>query len=210
MKLIGMLDSPFVRRVAVSLQLLGIKFEHQPLSVFHTFEAFAQINPVVKAPTFICDDGTALMDSTLILQYAAALAPARKLLATEPLALQYQLQLLGLALAACEKSVQLLHEIQLGAEDKQHDAWRARVTNQLLAAYDELEQHLAQTPPAISSDSLDLATVTIAVAWDFTCKKLPQLMDSSHFPALALLSSQAECLPEFQSAPLGDGACVCG
>ena len=31
MKLIGMLDSPYVRRVAVSLALYGVEFEHLPL-----------------------------------------------------------------------------------------------------------------------------------------------------------------------------------
>ena len=70
MQLIGMLDSPYVRRVAVSFQLLGLPFEHRSISVFRTFEQFHAINPVVKAPTLVCDDGTVLMDSTLILDYA--------------------------------------------------------------------------------------------------------------------------------------------
>lgn len=47
MKLIGMLYSPYVRRVAISLQLLGLKFEQQSLSVFRTFDEFSRINPVV-------------------------------------------------------------------------------------------------------------------------------------------------------------------
>ena len=38
MRLIGMLDSPYVRRVAIALRLLEIPFEHDPLSVFSTFE----------------------------------------------------------------------------------------------------------------------------------------------------------------------------
>ncbi|MBU4508107.1 MAG: glutathione S-transferase N-terminal domain-containing protein, partial [Gammaproteobacteria bacterium] len=50
MKLIGMLDSPYVRRVAISLQLLDLPFEHQSLSVFRTFDEFSRTNPVVKAP----------------------------------------------------------------------------------------------------------------------------------------------------------------
>jgi glutathione S-transferase len=58
MKLIGMLDSPYVRRVAISLQLLGLKFEHQSLSVFRGFDEFRLTNPVVKAPTLVCGDGT--------------------------------------------------------------------------------------------------------------------------------------------------------
>ena len=74
MKLIGMLDSPYVRRTAISLQLLGVPFEHQSLSVFRTYDQFRRINPVVKAPTMVCDDGTVLMDSTLILQYAEVVA----------------------------------------------------------------------------------------------------------------------------------------
>src|SRR6187551_2127448 len=69
MKLIGMLDSPYVRRVAVCLDVLGVPFEHEAVSVFSTFERFREINPVVKAPTMICDDGGILMDSGLILQY---------------------------------------------------------------------------------------------------------------------------------------------
>ena len=45
MKLIGMLDSPYVRRVAISLQLLGLRFEHQSLSVFRGFDAVPADQP---------------------------------------------------------------------------------------------------------------------------------------------------------------------
>ena len=77
--LLGLYDSPYVRRVAIALQLLGLRFEHNPLSVFRTFDQFQSINPVVKAPTLVCDDGGVLMDSTLILEYAQALAGRRLL-----------------------------------------------------------------------------------------------------------------------------------
>src|SRR5512140_3422131 len=69
MILLGMLDSPYVRRVAISLKLMGVAFEHRPLSVFRAYDEFRKVNPVVKAPTLVCDDGTVLMDSTLILDY---------------------------------------------------------------------------------------------------------------------------------------------
>ena len=80
MVLIGMLDSPYVRRVAVSLKLMGLPFEHRSVSVFRTYDEFRKINPVVKAPSFVCNDGTVLMDSTLILDYAEALAAPRRTL----------------------------------------------------------------------------------------------------------------------------------
>src|ERR1700687_1593513 len=69
MVLIGMMDSPYVRRVAVSMKLMDLAFEHRAVSVFRQFEEFRAGNPVVKAPSLVCDDGLVLMDSTLILDY---------------------------------------------------------------------------------------------------------------------------------------------
>jgi hypothetical protein len=69
MKLIGTLDSPYVRRVAISLNYYGIHFKHEPMSVFSNLERFKSINPVLKAPTLVLDDQTILLDSSLILDY---------------------------------------------------------------------------------------------------------------------------------------------
>ena len=107
--------------------LLGLHFEHRSLSVFRTFDEFSRINPVVKAPTFVCDDGTVLMDSTLILQYAQSLSPGRPLLPPSDPALKRALRLVGLALAATDKSVQAVYEQQLRPDDKQHAPWLDRV-----------------------------------------------------------------------------------
>ena len=128
MKLVGMLDAPYVRRVAISLQLLGLRFEHRSVSVFRTFSEFQQINPVVKAPTFLCDDGKVLMDSTLILEYAEAVARPRSLRPSDLHALQHDLRLTGLALAACEKSGQIVYERGLRPPEKWHEPWVTRVT----------------------------------------------------------------------------------
>src|SRR5689334_19402647 len=100
MKLIGMLDSPYVRRVAISAKCLGIDLEHESVSVFRHFEQFQQINPVVKAPTLILDDGMVLMDSTLILDYLES-ASGKSLLPKELPQRAQALRLIGLSLAAC-------------------------------------------------------------------------------------------------------------
>src|SRR6185295_14575639 len=97
MKLIGMLDSPYVRRVAISLQLVGLPFEHSNLSVFRTFGQFSAINPVVKAPTLVCEDGEILMDSSLILDYVDTLAEAdRRLMSANLPERQHALHRIGL------------------------------------------------------------------------------------------------------------------
>ena len=112
MQLIGMLDSPYVRRTAISLRLLGLPFEHRPLSVFSDFDRFREINPVVKAPTLVCDDGTVLMDSSLIIDYAEGVS-CRSLMPAAASERVRALRLTGLALVACEKTVQIVYEQNL-------------------------------------------------------------------------------------------------
>jgi len=168
MKLIGMLDSPYVRRVAISLQLLELPFEHQSLSVFSTFDQFQAINPVVKAPSLVCDDGTVLMESTLILDYAGMLAAPRRCLMPAGLPQRQQaLRLIGLALAVCEKSVQIVYEHNLRPVEKLHQPWLDRVAGQLLAALDGLEAQLAKAPLPLG-ETIGQDAVSTPVAWQFT------------------------------------------
>ncbi len=204
MQLIGMLDSPYVRRVAVSLQLLGLPFEHRSVSVFSTFAQFQAINPVVKAPSLVCDDGSVLMDSSLILDYAESLAAPRSLMGASLAERQYILRLTGLALAACEKSVQIIYERQLRPAEKQHAPWVSRVTGQLLAAYEALASECRQQPLE-NGKAINQAGVSLAVAWHFTQQMLPEVVLASAFLALQQFSEKAEALEVFAAAPHGAG-----
>ncbi|WP_420283065.1 glutathione S-transferase [Serratia liquefaciens] len=199
MQLIGMLDSPYVRRVAICLKLLEIEFEHQAISVFSGFDRFKAINPVVKAPTLVLADGQILMDSSLILEYAAGIAPSgRALLPNQGAARLNALQLNGLALVACEKTVQIVYEQQLRPQEKQHQPWLDRVQGQLQAAYAELEKQL---PQSAVSPFMGSAEASVAVAWGFTQLMLPgQISDQQH-PTLAAFAAQAEQHPAFISTP---------
>ncbi|MEM9265492.1 MAG: glutathione S-transferase [Cyanobacteria bacterium P01_F01_bin.13] len=195
MQLIGMLDSPYVRRVAISLKRLGIPFEHRPLSVFRDFEAFSAINPIVKAPTLVTDDGTVLMDSTLILQHIEGLSEKSLM----PDAHQAEaLRLIGLALMACDKTVQIVYERTLRPTEKQHQPWLDRVTRQLQAAYGQLEKsiHKLTLGPLLQAD------ITTAVAWRFTQLYTADVVTPAVYPQLAAFSAQAEALPEFVSTPI--------
>lgn len=206
MQLIGMLDSPYVRRVAVSLQLLGLPFEHQSVSVFRGFAQFAAINPVVKAPTLVCDDGTVLMDSSLIIDYAEALAAPRKSLMPKGLAERRRaLRVIGLALAACEKSVQIVYEHNTRPAEKRHQPWLDRVSGQLLAACGALEAELAREPLAATRATVDQAGVSTAVVWHFIQQLTPDAAPALTHPLLQAYSLAVERLPEFAAAPHGEG-----
>ncbi|HIC28961.1 MAG TPA: glutathione S-transferase family protein, partial [Rhodospirillales bacterium] len=57
MILVGQLDSPFVRRVAVSMNIYGLPFERQVISVYADADAVRAVNPLGKVPALILDDG---------------------------------------------------------------------------------------------------------------------------------------------------------
>ncbi len=197
MKLIGMMDSPYVRRVAVSLALYGVEFESLPLSVFSGFDEFSRINPVVKAPTVVLDNGTQLMDSTLILHYFETTNPAgRRLAPVHPEALARDLHLLGVILAACEKAVQHVYEHRLRPEEKQHQPWIARVTGQLLAACREWDARLADRAAAAQPDQV---LVTSTVVWSFIQLMIPAVVSAAAFPHIRALAEKGRRCRRFNS-----------
>lgn len=206
MKLIGMLDSPYVRRVAVSLEFLDVPFMHEAVSVFSTFERFQSINPVVKAPTLICDDGQVLMDSSLILQYIeAALPHSGSLWSRSPDELRHEMRAVSLALAACEKSVQIVYERNLRPASAQYEPWLERVRGQLLAAYAGLEREVQARKEAFARPRSQ-ASITAAVAWQFTQSLLGAIVPATQHPGLVALGAAMESTPEFQKyPPVGPG-----
>ncbi|MCY1259919.1 glutathione S-transferase [Pseudomonas jessenii] len=200
MKLIGMLDSPYVRRAAISAKCLGITLEHQSVSVFRHFEQFQQINPVVKAPTLVLDDGEVLMDSTLIIDYLETLAN-KSLMPVEPRRRLRALRLIGLALTACEKSVQLYYERNLRPAEIQFEPWVQRVEGQLTAAYSALERELEKQP--LKTDGpIEQDGITLAVAWSFTNLVVPDQVSAAQFPRIAAFTKYAEELEVFVSTPI--------
>lgn len=202
MKLIGMLDSPYVRRVAISARHLGIDLEHESVSVFRHFEHFQQINPVVKAPTLVLDDSEVLIDSTLIIDYLEALAgPGKSLMPGDLKQRLRAWRLIGLGLAACEKSVQLYYERNLRPAEIQYQPWVERVEGQLVAAYSALERELEKQPLA-NGALIEQDGITLAVAWSFTNLVTPDQVDASRFPRIAEFTAQAEKLEAFISTPI--------
>ncbi|MFK3794882.1 MULTISPECIES: glutathione S-transferase N-terminal domain-containing protein [unclassified Pseudomonas] len=202
MKLVGMLDSPYVRRVAVSLKRMEIAFEHESVSVFRGMERFREINPVIKAPTFVTDDGQVLMESSLILDYVEFLKGPGNGLMPETLAERTRtLRLTGLALVAYEKAVQIYYERNLRPAEIQHAPWVARVSEQLKTACTELERELTERPLSAGAD-IGQDGISIAVGWSFIQLVVPDQATADAYPVLAAFAGRAEQLEIFKALPM--------
>jgi glutathione S-transferase len=209
LQLIGMLDSPYVRRVAIALLRLGLPFEHVPLSLFRHINEFRKISPMLKAPSLVADDGTVLIDSTLILDYVVSLAPhAPRLSPSAPAARLKALRLNGLALAVSEKAVQIYYERNLRPPEKQHEPWLERVRGQLFAGLDALEREAQSASNWLVDEDLMLADITVATTFAFVQLYVSDVAPASQYDALTRFWRRAETLTEFRAAPCEDGVKV--
>lgn len=198
MQLIGVLNSPFVRRVAISLKYYGIPFEHYPLSTFDDYDTLATINPAVKLPTLILDNGDILQDSSLILEYFESQMPIpQKLQPTTPAELANSLRIIGYALVGCEKTAQLVYECKKRPVDKQYQSWIDRITSQVKGAFTALEKELVNQTFKPTDDSINQASITLAVAWTFNQKAMPDVLKPADFPQLIAFTNELEALPIF-------------
>jgi glutathione S-transferase len=146
------------------------------------------------------------MDSSLILQFVEATKTGGKSLwSRDPERLQHEMRAVGLALAACEKSVQTVYERNLRPASAQHEPWLERVAGQLVAAYAALEREVRQRPQ-LFAEPPSQAAISAAVAWQFTQSMLASLVPSVDHPCLVALSQRMERTPEFQKyPPVGPG-----
>src|SRR5262249_32597825 len=130
MILIGQYDSPFVRRVAIAMQLYQIDFEHRPWSTFGDADKIAPLNPLRRVPTLILDSGESLIESGAILDYLdEQVGPSRVLIARNGDARRHALKICALATGLADKAVSLIYEHVL--HQATSEQWVARCTTQI-------------------------------------------------------------------------------
>ena len=83
MKLLASLASPYTRKVRVVLAEKKIECELELVDVNPVENAANAHNPLGKVPTLVLDDGTALYDSRVIVEFLDARAPINRLIPDE-------------------------------------------------------------------------------------------------------------------------------
>ena len=203
MKLIGRNLSPYTRRCAIALNLMGIKHERAYFSPWQEQQAaaIAAINPLKRVPILVLDDGSHLIESGAILDYACELAgPGKALIPAAGKARRDCLQIVALATGAMDKGVNAFYEKARRPAEKVHPPWHAHLQSQVAGGLAALEA-LPQTP-WLQGAAISAADVTVAVAMTFLRTTNPELVPPGRYPKLDALTARAEAMPAFQSSPL--------
>jgi glutathione S-transferase len=199
MILVGQYDSPFVRRVAVTMNLYAMPFERRILSVFTDFEAMLQLNPLGKVPVLQLDNGELLFDSRAILDYLDGLMPpGQRLLPPDEPDRHRVLRIEAVALGLAEKLYERGFEFARRDQTKRDAAVIERVEQQIVSALSWLEA--VQPAPWVYGDRITRADITAAIAVTYMREKHPVLVTRAQHPSLAAHCTHCEGLAEFVSA----------
>ena len=196
MVLVGQYDSPFVRRIAVTLHHYGLPFTRNTMSVFGDAKAMQKINPLVRIPSLILDGGETLIDSVAIVDMLDEMVgPARALAPARGPERRKILQATALAHGTTEKAGQVVYERFFHAGQKLSCDWEQRCLSQLSAGLERLEAQCAA--PWYFGASFCHADVMACCMVGYLNLRLPEAFPAGSFPRLHALAKQCESRDEF-------------
>jgi glutathione S-transferase len=205
MLLIGMFDSPYVRRVAITMKLQGVAFEHASWSVGKDLAKIQQHNPLGQVPTLVLDDGEALIESAMILDYLDDLAgPARALLPASGAPRRQAQKLVALAMGVADKARMQAYEWIFRPAEKQHEPLRLRLRAQMLDAVTALEAACAARGPGLGQDTwlvgdrMTQADISLGCALTYASEVVSLPESEAPAPALRAFLARLQALPAFR------------
>lgn len=207
MILVGQYDSPFVRRVAVTLHQYGIAFERDPKSIFGDAEALRAMNPLGRVPVLVLDDGETLSESAAILDYLDELAGTDQ--ALTPAAGRERrdvLQAAALAAGISEKVAALFFERLHHAPEARSEAWERECRMKIAGGLAELERRCQA--PWFYGERMTQADISIACMLMHLFLRFPELFSLIDHPRLSALRARCEKEQAFIDARPGEDETV--
>ena len=202
MILIGQFDSPFVRRVAVTLHHYHMPYTRNPLSVFRDVAAMQKINPLLRVPALILETGETLIDSSAIIDHLDEMAgPARALTPAHGPERRKVLQVVVTALGTADKAVALFFERLFHSDKHINKEFETRMLSQITAALTNLESDCG-TPWFVDS-RMSQADITIGCMLGHIKMRVPEAFPANKFPKLHALSLHCETKEDFVRARPG-------
>ena len=198
MILVGGFGSPFTRRVAVTMRLLNLDYEHQPLrsNIPEQRAELQKINPLVRIPALVTDDAGTLVDSATILDYLDhKVGPEKSLTPLSGPERIRVMALIGLAVGAVEQSIAEYYERGKRPSEKYHQPWMDQLLEQSKDGFVALDQE-AQSP-WMTGNSITQADISTISFWDFAKHNRPDDAPPLDCPKLEALSERASAMPEF-------------
>jgi len=186
MRLIASLGSPYARKVRIVMAEKKIDFDLALENVWASDSTISQSNPLGKVPCLIMDDGGAMFDSRVIVEYLDTLTPVGKLI---PVGGRERAEVKcweALADGLLDAAVALRLEETQREPAQRSDAWLARQEGKVRAAIRAMSEGLADQPWC-TGNYFTLADITVGCALMWLEFRFPQIAWREEYPRLARL-----------------------
>jgi glutathione S-transferase len=194
MKLRSSPSSPFVRKVRIAAAVLGFdrQIELAATDLNSAADPIRSENPLGKIPALIREDGAALYDSRVILEYLDHLAGGGKIIPREPDARFAALRLQALCDGALDAAVLVVYEGRYRPPEMRNAGWVERQQGKVDRALAALEQ--APPPPGSPPTVGDIALACLLGYCDL---RFDGRWRSGHPGLVAWLARFADAVPAF-------------
>ena len=204
MILTGLYDSPFVRRVAVTLEYYGLAFDREIWSIYADLAQVERRNPLGRVPALQLRDGTLLIDSSFILDYLDEMVGPDEALIPPAGPTRHLIQsLVAIALGLAEKSVAYRGETVRRPAALRDPEAIARLERQIAQTLGWLDARVGER--WMHGPRMSQADVTTAIAVTDLRHKSPDLIPAGRYPRLDGLTERCEMLECFLAAPFMAG-----
>lgn len=187
--------SPFGRKIKIAAAVLGLsdRIKIETTDTNDPADTIRRQNPLGKIPALILEDGSALFDSPVILEYMDALAGGGKIIPREGNARWDVLRLHALADGIMDAALLLVYEKRFRPEEHWVTKWTDHQAEKITRALGVLEA----SPPALTAVP-DIGQIGLACAlgyldlrlegkWRASYPSLEQWLDdfAAHTPSFA-------------------------
>lgn len=195
MKLIGSNTSPYVRKVRIVMAEKRIDFQHVPENPWDAATKVPESNPLGKVPCLVMEDGGAVFDSRVIVEYLDTINPVNKLIPPSGRARVEVRCWEALGDGICDAAILARLEAQRPKAQQSADWTRrqlAKVDQGLAAAARGLGDK-----PWCAGNSYTLADIATGVALGYLDFRFPQIEWRKTYPNLAKLMEKLVARPSF-------------
>ena len=190
MKLIIAKPSPYARKVRIVLHEKGMKFEEQVDLPWSPDAIVSDMNPLGKVPVLISDDGNAIYDSSVIIEYLETLGNEPKLIPTEPSRRVRVRQIEALADGIADAAVLITIE-KHRAKMVQSIDWIVRQQTKIDAGIVALADHLGGAL-LFDDETISVADIATACTLGYLDLRLPDYNWRDNATNLSVLSASME------------------
>jgi len=186
MKLLGSNASPYVRKVRVVMAEKKLDYALVIEDVWAADSAIQRSNPLGKVPCLIMEDGGAMFDSRVIVEYLDTLTPVCKLIPANSRERAEVKCWEALADGILDAGVLARLEVSRRPAEQRNAAWTARQMDKVNVGLKAMSDGLGETTFCAGS-TYSLADVAVGCALGWLSLRFPEITWRSDYPNLARL-----------------------